>query len=357
DLAAVRGLHLTAHLFSLVSAIVVGSAGFLFLRFFGDQLEAYWIVPLFLAVFILPMVALGDVLDGTARASGWTATALTPTFLVRPVLILAFMVGAVWFGAPKNAVTAMAAALAATYVTTFLQYLQLLVRLRRTYGRGDRRIEPAAWFGYSLPVFLVDGIGYLLTNADVVVVGFFLPPSQVAIYFATTKIIVLVQFVAFAVRAAAGPRFSAILAEGDRTALAKFAGQTARWSFWPALAIGLVVLLFGIPLLSLFGPAFPAGYSLLPILFAGILAKAAVGPGEILLSMAGRQKLCMLIYALILAANIGLNIALIPSFGLTGAASATAMAMMMEALLLHIALRRTLGIALFAFANPLPEAS
>src|SRR5690606_17107961 len=39
DLAAVRGLHLTAHLFSLVSAIVVGSAGFLFLRFFGDQLE------------------------------------------------------------------------------------------------------------------------------------------------------------------------------------------------------------------------------------------------------------------------------------------------------------------------------
>src|SRR3546814_1183744 len=100
------------------------------------------------------MIALGDVLDGTARASGWTATALTPTFLVRPVLILVFMVGDVRFGAPENAVTAMGAALAATYVTTFLQYLQLLARMRRTYGRGDRRITPAARFGSSLPIFL-----------------------------------------------------------------------------------------------------------------------------------------------------------------------------------------------------------
>ena len=79
-----------------------------------------------------------------------------------------------------------------------------------------------------------------------------------------------------------------------------------------------------------------------------------VGPGEVLLTMAGRQKLCVLLYVGALGTNIGLNVTLIPHFGLAGAAVATAAAMLVEALLLHVAVRRTLGIVLFAFANPLP---
>jgi Na+-driven multidrug efflux pump len=42
---------------------------------------------------------------------------------------------------------------------------------------------------------------------------------------------------------------------------------------------------------------------------------------------------------------------LIPLLGLTGAAMATALAMGVEAILLHLAVRRTLGIVLFAFAG------
>jgi O-antigen/teichoic acid export membrane protein len=351
DLAAARGLHYTARIFSLISASVLAVIGFLFLRLFAGTFEAYWTAPLFLALFTLPMIALGDVLDGTARASGWTMTALSPTFLIRPTLILLFMVGAVWLGASETAVTAMEAALAATYVTTLLQYIRMRRRLRGAYGRGALRLRPAVWLGYSLPVFLVDGIGFLLTNADVVVVGITMPPDQVAVYFAAAKTIVLVQFVAFAVKAAAAPRFAAILAGSDTSALAAFAGQTARWSFWPALVIGLAILLVGEHLLALFGPTFTAGYWLLPVLFAGILTKALVGPGEVLLSMAGRQKLCVLIYAAVLAIAITLNILLIPRYGLGGAAMATACAMMAEAVLLHIALRLTLGIRMFAFAG------
>jgi O-antigen/teichoic acid export membrane protein len=351
DLAAARGLHYTARIFSLISASVLAVIGFLFLRLFAGTFEAYWTAPLFLALFTLPMIALGDVLDGTARASGWTMTALSPTFLIRPTLILLFMVCAVWLGASETAVTAMEAALAATYVTTLLQYIRMRRRLRGAYGRGALRLRPAVWLGYSLPVFLVDGIGFLLTNADVVVVGITMPPDQVAVYFAAAKTIVLVQFVAFAVKAAAAPRFAAILAGSDTSALAAFAGQTARWSFWPALVIGLAILLVGEHLLALFGPAFTAGYWLLPVLFAGILTKALVGPGEVLLSMAGRQKLCVLIYAAVLAIAITLNILLIPRYGLGGAAMATACAMMVEALLLHIALRLTLDIRMFAFAG------
>lgn len=352
DLEAARGLLVAARVFTLICASSVAAAGITFLHFYGHLFESYWLVPLFLALVTLPMIGLGDVLDGTARANSWTVTALSPTFLIRPTLILIFMIVAVSSGAPDTAVTAMQAALAATYLTTLLQYWRLRRRLQRTYGRGKLRLESATWLSYSLPIFLIDGVGFLLTNADVVVVGLYLPPDQVGIYFAATKIIVLVQFVAFAVKAAAGPRFAILLANSDRDGLGHFAGQVARWSFWPSLAIGLVLLLIGQQLLALFGPGFTQGYWLLPILFAGILAKASIGPGEMLLSMGGRERLCVLIYAAVLAAAILANVILIPRYGLAGAAIATASAMAMEALLLHIALRRTLGIVLFALARP-----
>ncbi len=355
EVDAVRGLNLAVRLVAFASASFIGAVGLVFLQVFADRLEAYYLVPISLAFFTMPMIALGDVLDGTARSNGWTVTALSPTYLIRPTLILVFMLAALWFGAPRTAVTAMEAALAATYVTTLLQLLRLTLRLRRLYGIGPRRFEMAAWFRYSLPLFLVDGIGFLLTNADVVVVGLYLPPDQVGIYYAAAKTIVLVQFVYFSIKAAAGPRFSAIMAEKDMTALGAFAGQMARWSFWPSLAVGLLALAGGELLLSLFGSAFTAGYWLMAILFAGILAKSMVGPGEVLLSMAGHQNLCVLLYAVTLTASIGLNIALIPHFGLVGAATATASAMMIEAVLLHIAVRRTLGIVLFAFAEPMPS--
>jgi O-antigen/teichoic acid export membrane protein len=59
-----------------------------------------------------------------------------------------------------------------------------------------------------------------------------------------------------------------------------------------------------------------------------------------------------MVYAAALAANITFNVTLIPLFGITGAAVATAGAMMVEALLLHLAVRGKLSIILFAFANP-----
>ena len=125
-----------------------------------------------------------------------------------------------------------------------------------------------------------------------------------------------------------------------------------RWAFWPALVVGLVMLAAGQFLLGMFGPGFTSGYTVMVILFFGILAKASVGPGEVLLTMAGQQMLCVKLYAVALAVNIGLNILLLPLYGIEGAALAAAGAMAVEAVLLHVAVRRKLNIVLFAFARP-----
>ncbi|ANM12449.1 MULTISPECIES: lipopolysaccharide biosynthesis protein [unclassified Rhizobium] len=348
----IRGLTGTARIFALLSGTAVLAAGMLGLHFFGHMIQVYYLVPLFLGLLAMPMIALGDILEGTSRANHWPVMALGPVYIVRPILIILFMLIAIAIGAEHTAVTAMQAALAATFVTALGQYAATLYRLRRHYDKGPHKVDFLAWISVAFPIFLIEGVSFLLTNSDVVVVGIFLEPHDVAIYFAAAKTMALVHFINFSVKAASGPRFSSIIAEGDHAQLAAAAIDAARWTFWPALGVGLVVLAAGHLLLSLFGGAFTSGYAIMAILLAGILAKSLVGPAETLLMMAGKQNLCVALYAGALAANIGLNLTLIPHYGIEGTAIATASAMAVEAILLHLAVRRTLGIVLFAFASP-----
>ncbi|MDQ0321596.1 O-antigen/teichoic acid export membrane protein [Pararhizobium capsulatum DSM 1112] len=351
-LPEIRGLTTTVRVFALLSASILALIGITGLWFFGDLIESYYLIPLYLGIFTLPMIALNDVMDGTSRAHSWAISALSPTYLIRPLLMLAFMVLAVIEGAEPTARAGMMTAMAATYLTSVTQFFVLSWRLKRRYVPGPRKIEFGTWIRVALPIFLIEGFSFMLTNSDVVIVGLYLDPESVAIYFAAAKTMALVHFVSFSVKAAAGPRFSAAMANPDRLELAHIAIESAKWTFWPSLVVGGLVLLFGTFLLSLFGPVFVAGWPLMAILYGGAMAKAMVGPAEAFLTMAGQQKLCMVLYALALLSNLALNMTLIPLFGLIGAACATAGAMVAEAVLLHLAVRRTFGFSLFAFADP-----
>ncbi|TAN01922.1 MAG: lipopolysaccharide biosynthesis protein, partial [Rhizobiaceae bacterium] len=145
---------------------------------------------------------------------------------------------------------------------------------------------------------------------------------------------------------------------GSRDQLENFARETVTWTFWPSLAMAFAVLAFGEPLLTLFGPGFSAGYPLLFVLVIGVVARAAVGPAESLLTMSGNQNICAVVYALTLAFNIGLNVVFIPMLGLWGAAIATTAAMVFEAAALSFTVWRKLGIVMAVFlpAAPAKEA-
>lgn len=205
--AEIRGLTSTARVFAMLSSTALALLGFLCLWMFHEAFADYYVVPLFVGLFCMPMIALGDVLDSTARAHSWALAALSPTYIIRPLLILVFMVLAVWLDEPHTALTAMVAALAATYLTTVVQFVSIVRRLGKRYVAGPRKLEFALWIKAALPIFVIEGFSFLLTNSDVIVVGLFLDPESVAIYFAAAKTMALVHFVFFSVKAAAAPAF------------------------------------------------------------------------------------------------------------------------------------------------------
>ena len=88
---------------------------------------------------------------------------------------------------------------------------------------------------------------------------------------------------------------------------------------------------------------------IISLLVFGVVARAAVGPCESLLTMSGNQNICAAVFALTLAFNILLNVMLIPHFHLWGAALATALAMLFEPTALSFTVWRKLGIAMAIF--------
>lgn len=342
-----RGILYTGRLFVLGSATAIALLGAVLLVLLKDHIASYYLIPFILGFICLPMIALGNMLDGIARSRTWIMMALTPSYIIRPLLVLIFMVTAHTAGLPSTATTALAVSIAATWVTTIGQLLTLDRSLAKDIPSGPKEIHLATWMKVALPIFFVEGFFFLLINVDVLMVGHIMDPQHVAIYFAATKIMALAHFVYFAVKASVAQRYSDLLHSGDRTEFASFAEASTRWTFWPTLFLGIVILAIGYPLLMLFGSTFTEGYPLLFILIIGVIARASVGPAESLLNMSGKQNICALLYAITLAVNIVLNLLLIPRFGLMGAAFSTAISMLLEAVLLSTAVHRTMQITMF----------
>lgn len=347
-LAELRGVLIASRLFVLLASSTIAGLGMIGIWWFSGRIESYYLVPFTLGAICLPMIALGDMLQGLARAHSWAIFALAPTYILRPVMILVFMGAEILAGYEPRAETAIVAAILATYFTTITQLAGVTSRIDRRLPAGPRAYRFPLWFQVSLPIFLVESFFFLLTNADVLMVGFYMEPDDVGVYFATVKTLALVHFVYFAVKAGVAQRY-AQFTHADPEKLAVFARETVSWTFWPSLFMAMLVLALGEPMLMLFGPEFGAGYPLLFLLVTGVVARAAVGPCESLLTMSGNQNVCALVYALTLAFNIALSVVLIPAFGLWGAAVATAASMLFEASALSFTVWRKLGIVMAVF--------
>lgn len=341
-----RGVMQASRVIVAGVSTLIAALGIAGIWLFSDHFENYYIIPFYLGMVCLPMLALSDTIEGTARANSWAVLALGPIYILRPILILVLMALAMVFDYPHTGQTAMVCAILATLVTTLWQAATIIPRAA-TETRHARPVwHLREWMAVSFPIFLIEGFVFILTNADVLMVGWFMDPHDVAIYFASVKILALVHFVYFSVKAGSAQRYAEYYQANDHQRLASFARATVAWTLWPSVAMAVGVLIIGKPMLMLFGPDFDTGYPLLFVLVLGVIARAAVGPAESLLTMTGHQNVCAAIYGAALVVNVGINMILIPRLGLWGAAAGMVTAMAFEAVVLALIVWQKLGIAM-----------
>lgn len=356
--ALLRGVLLAAPMIVIGASLLVAGCGLLVMYSFPDLVSEMYVVPFYLVLVCLPLLALEEIQEGIARSYDLPLIALGPVFILRPAGILVLMAGAWLAGFEANAVVAMSAAVIAALVSTLYQSIMLWSRIKAAISTEfladkdlqtpvQRKYQMAIWAKVALPVFMAGGFYNLQANIDVMFVGYFLSPEKVALYYASLKVLAFVHFVHFALRTASAHHFSRYYSNNDMDGLADYARKIAQWSFWPTLLLASIMVLAGKYFLGMFGPQFVDGQVLLVILAAGIVARSTIGPAESLLSMTGQQNKLVLVLAVTLVCNIVLNIVLIPIFGVMGAAIATCIAMVFESAALYAAVHRYLDLHLF----------
>jgi len=343
SLDELRGFLIGSRRLAFAIASTLGAAGALIVWLARDHIDSFSVVPLYIACAGIPIYGLVQTQAGIAESYDWTTLALAPFYLWRQ-LALTLLMGAAWaLGAPTGAVTALLIAVGTIWIVTIGQGFALDRRLGRAVVGGPRRYAVKTWIGTALPMFMVDSCYLLLTYVDILALEHLRSPDEVAIYYAAARLLAIVAFVYFAIAGATTHKFTRYYVARDAEQLSRFFRQTMRWTFWPSLAACAGMLAFGRPLLSLFGRGFESGYAVMFILALGMLARAAVGPAERLLSMLGDRAPCAAIYAAAFVLNLALCVVLIPRLGIEGAAAATSTALAVESALLYRMARRRLS--------------
>ncbi len=350
-LEELRGLLKGGRLFAIASSSLVALAAAAAVWIAGPLVRPDLVEPILLMLACLPLYALTDVQDGIGRGQSWALAGLVPPYILRPMIVLAFAVGAHAFEILGTASLAMIAALAATAIAAAVQTLMIQSCVRNTVAPGPETFAFKKWLGISLPLLAVGGCEILLQNTDVLMLNLFRPSHEIGVYYAAAKTTTLALFVHYAIGSAYAGRIAAAGATDDRDTLIHLVREAVHWTFWPSLLIVAAVAAAGRPLLELFGPEFVSAYPMIMVLSVGILARAAMGPSEMVLNMLGEQRACARSFAAAAAVCVALNLILIPLFGTIGAAVATAAGFSTAATLNWRFARRLLKLDVFIFSR------
>lgn len=348
---ALRGILLGGRLLAVGLALLVALAGAATVWLAWGAIEPGLRVPLLLALACLPMFALTDVQDGVGRGQSWIVAGLVPPYIIRPLLVFAGAVAAIVAGLPAAVTTAMAIALAATWGAAGLQTLLIGRQIAINVPNARPAFAFPAWLGISLPLMAVGGAELVLQNADVILLNLLGSSREAGLYYAAAKTTSLALFVHYAVGSAYAGRIAAAGTSADPSELSRLVREAVVTTFWPTLGLVCALLAFGYPILMLFGADFTAAYPLMFVIAIGILARAAMGPSEVVLNMLDQHRACAKSYATAACVSVALNVVLIPLLGALGASLASAAAFTTASVLNWRAARRLLGLDVFVLAR------
>ena len=176
----------------------------------------------------------------------------------------------------------------------------------------------------SFPMFL-SGFAYAtILHFDRFMVAYFLKDSSiVGIYNAASTIAIQTNLMLVALNTIFAPVIAGVYEINDKESLSELYKRVTWWVFVSTAPL-VIVLIFNPKLvMGIFGHDFIFGVNLLVILVAAQVFNVLTGPVGIVLQMTGRQNLDLITNLVLVICNLLLNIILIPTIGVEGAACAT----------------------------------
>jgi len=237
----------------------------------------------------IPALALSDVMLAALAYRFDIGATVRARAIIEPWTISIVAFGLAWTLPRDGLLVAYAASMVMALIASVIPFI-------RSYGlpKGwtPRGTELYALARRNTPLALADAIEWGSRRIDVVILGLFVSPATVGIYWVAQQVASLPQKLKTSFDPVLGPVITRKLKEGDRAAIA---GQISQVGFWIIAAQTGVALALGIPgeaLMGLIGPGrdFVGGNGALAFLLLAEVAAAVAVVSEAALVYVARMR-------------------------------------------------------------------
>ncbi|HHY49059.1 MAG TPA: oligosaccharide flippase family protein [Alphaproteobacteria bacterium] len=323
-----RRFMLRAHIHVGIATVVLYLAGTMALGHFGEPgrvLLAFWEPTCMMAVANALILVNSALMVGLKHPyAGFFADSV-----FRPILIVGALGLTILLLAPEEAFGALIWIMGAGYLGiafVHLGYALGVVRREVEITATPRPQEARRWWRFAVPWAVIVLATDFFFDVDLILLAGLMSKEELAIFGVCTRIFALVSFGVTAVYAVTLPDMFESEARSDRAGFIRKVGDAnlVASTFAVVMFVGVAV---AAPLaLMLFGPDFSVGHLPLTVLSLALVVRALFGPTALLISINDRPYATLPAVALGTVTLIVANLALVPPFGLTGAASAVLIA-------------------------------
>lgn len=310
--------------FQIISSFIFGLAflllsGFLAEYYFKDP-RAATVLQLFVIYVITSIffIVLKGVFRGFQKMLMFSSVELVKNMIILLATLLFFKLGYTLY-APVLAYTIVSIILFCIYVIPAVKLSGFLANKAENLKETSKRV-----ILFGIPLFATSFAGKIIGYMDTLILTFFRDLTEVGVYNVVLPSVMAILMVARAITSILFPISAELWAKKDRSKLSEGVKLLHRYSF--ILFIPIIFTAFSFPdfLLNLFfGEEYLPGVQALQILSIGMLIFIVAIVNNSIISAIGRPKIVAKITLLGAVINIILNMFLIPSLGMEGAAFAT----------------------------------
>ena len=344
QLSLLRGfLRRANQLAGMSSALVVvgaAAAGWFALEHSEGLLE-----PFLVGLLLVPIFAFNTVRQSALQGLGRVVVARVPETLIVPLVSIALVGGAnVILDAGLTPAWAIGLGVAAAALALAIGALLL----HQALPVGTRAVPPSyqmhLWGPSVIRLLFASLLTALSGQLGVILLGLLGDSTDAGIFSVAQRVALFASFLALAASYPLMPAVARLHASGRPDELQRTLTRAARLALLGSMPLVVLLLGLGGQIMNLFGGDFSDGVRAMQILVLGELSSLLFGYGGLALIMTGKEREFTFAVGFRVACAFVLMMALVPAFGITGAAIGATIAAIASNLVIALLVWRRLRI-------------
>ncbi|MGF1512406.1 MAG: flippase [Elainellaceae cyanobacterium] len=328
DLESIRGMLRWSNRIVLLTSSIISIVAICLLLVIQYEANSQNFYAISLALAMLPIMALTKLRQGAMRGFDKVVKGQLPETFIQPVLFILILLASSLL-ISKSLTPHWIIGL--RFISVAIAFAYGIFCLNQAIPDNVKTARPKykskRWLSSVIPFMFISCAHIINSRTDTIMLGALTGTEAVGIYTVASRGAELATFGLVAINMSLGPKVVAIYSKGNRENLQKLITNSTRMIMGITIPIVICLILLGTTFLQLFGTEFVQGKTALTILSIGQLVNAFCGSSGVILSMTGHERDSATGIGLSAILNVILNSALIPRYGLEGAAAASAISL------------------------------